>query len=391
MTTFDVIERHGLFDGDPDNTFPLADPRGGPLADPVAAGVAVFLRPEPGGPLADIEPKDWVEPWPGFVAKNLALRIRAEGEPTLDWETPHDLVVRLSPAEQVTLEVSSFVEADRLGEFALNQWLPKASGDAGPVAGAVDAVVSGRHPMITPARTVTLVHAVRKPRAEPAGTFDVRRSEGQTFVTLDPRPARLEVDTNSTAAVQVSAAWQEIDDAGESHPVTGAPVQTVAVDRGDEALDPVRHELGDTKHRRITYTLTAISRFRQFFEGGTDGDFQTVGNTAEVRLPTSARPAPPVVRSVVPAFTWEEARSGGVLTRRRRGGRVRVELARPWFTTGAGEALAVLVPTGDQPPAELWPFLTQIGRDPLWDTPVPGPGPGARGIAGGLPRTVGKW
>jgi hypothetical protein len=93
---------------------------------------------------------------------------------------------------------------------------------------------------------------------------------------------------------------------------------------------------------------------------------------------SSARPVPPVVRSVVPAFTWEETSAGGVVTRRRLGGRVRVELARPWFTTGAGEALAVVGPVDGQPPPELWPYLTQRGRDPLWDTGVPSrwPAPG---------------
>lgn len=369
-TTFDVVERHGLFDGAAATTFPLVDQLD-TLPDPAADGVSVFLRPEPGGPPADREAKEWPEPWPGFVAKTLTLRISEPGDPTLDWATPHDLVACLEPAEQVTLEVSSFVDPDRLTDFALNDWMPRATGTTGPVQGAVDAVAVGRHPMITPAYPVTLVHAVRRPLAKAEGTFVPSRAEGQTFVTLSPDPLRLGVHTNSTAALQVSAAWDEVDDAGEASPVTGAPVATVAVARGDTELPAVRHELGDTKHRRVTYTLTSISRFRHFFEGGSDADFQTVGTTAEVVVRSAARPIPPVVRSVVPAFTWQEERDDFTVVRRRLGGRVRVELARPWFTTGAGEALAVVIPVDDQPPEALWRFLSQVGRDPLWDTDLP--------------------
>jgi hypothetical protein len=368
LAAHEVVERHGGFDGDPETTFALLER--GQLPDPAAAGLVVFLRPEPGGPAADLEPKVWSEDWPDFVPKRLRLEPRTGAQPTLNWDNDHDLVVRLSPAEQASLEISSFLTLDRLGEFAVTGWLPRSpTNDQDAAQGAVDAVVSGRHPMVTPARVVTVVHAVRKPLSSPAGTFRPGRAEGETFATLTPQPPRLDVDTASTVALSVSASWTEVDDRGE-HPVAGVPLPAVPVARGAIGLPLVQHELGDTRHRRVTYSLTAVSRFRHFFTGGEDEDFQTSGETGEVIVPSSARPVPAVVRSVVPAFVWTESRDGGVITRRRLGNRVRVELARPWFTTGAGEALAVIVPESDPPP-ELWPYLTQVGRDPIWDTPLP--------------------
>jgi hypothetical protein len=298
----------------------------------------------------------------------MTVRAREGRAPTLLW-VGDDLVVNLGPAEQATVELSSFLPEGLVPDFAVHDWMPRAEAGTGPGTGAVTAAQTGRHPMVTPARVVTAVHAVRKPLTEPAGTFDAERPEAATFAVLTPRPADLAVDAASTATLHVTAAWTEVDDDGE-RPVTGAPVDVLQIGRGDTALPAIRHELADTRHRRVTYTLTAATRFRQFFTGGTDVDYQQVGHTPEVTLLSTARPVPPVVRSVVPAFVWTTEERDGVLVRRRLGHRVRVELARPWFTTGAGEALAVLTAPGEPPP-ELRPYVTHVGRDPLRDTPAP--------------------
>jgi hypothetical protein len=365
LTTLDVAERHGVLDG------PASEAGAhvrGDLPDPAAAGVAAFLRAEPGGPVADIEPSSWAAPWPRYGTKTVTVRARDGKAPTLLWQG-NDLAVNLGPAEQVTIELSSFLRDGLVPDFAVHDWMPRAGDGDEPGSGAVTAAQTGRHPMVTPARAVTAVHAVRKPLAEPAGTFDAERLEAATFAVLTPRPADLAVDAASTATLHVTASWQEFDDDGD-RPVTGAPVDVLQVARGDTALPPIRHELADTKHRRVTYTLTAVTRFRQFFTGGTDADYQQVGHTAEVPLLSTARPVPPVVLSVVPAFVWSTEEGDGVVVRRRLGNRARVELARPWFTTGEGEALAVLTVPGEPPP-HLRDYVTHVGRDPLRDTPVP--------------------
>jgi hypothetical protein len=67
------------------------------------------------------------------------------------------------------------------------------------------------------------------------------------------------------------------------------------------------------------------------------------GPAQSVTLLASARPAAPVVHSVVPAFVWKAQQSGTTIISRRIGDYLRVYLERPWFDSGAGELLAVLV------------------------------------------------
>ncbi|HSL74505.1 MAG TPA: hypothetical protein VK853_08555 [Ilumatobacteraceae bacterium] len=90
------------------------------------------------------------------------------------------------------------------------------------------------------------------------------------------------------------------------------------------------------------------------------------GNT-ELRVArASARPAAPVVTSVLPTFAWEEERFGRAATSRRATAGVRVWLERPWWSSGLGEQLAVVIQTGTaQPGADLDPFVTRWGRDPI--------------------------
>jgi hypothetical protein len=76
-----------------------------------------------------------------------------------------------------------------------------------------------------------------------------------------------------------------------------------------------------------------------------------------VSIPSSVRPAVPVLRYAVPTFSWErtEGAGGDGEVRRidslRRGGGLRLYLERPWWSSGAGELLGVLV----------WPGATGTG------------------------------
>ena len=95
-----------------------------------------------------------------------------------------------------------------------------------------------------------------------------------------------------------------------------------------------------------------------------------MGSGGVVHVPSSARPPAPTVLSAVPAFVWETTRNGAMTTRVRRGGRIRVELASPWYQTGKDEALAVVVAADfASPRATAWSRLSTISRDPIVDTP----------------------
>lgn len=133
-----------------------------------------------------------------------------------------------------------------------------------------------------------------------------------------------------------------------------------------------RHYLDDTKHRRIGYTATASSRFSEYFPADQDLDFTRSSEPVTVNVPASARPPSVSVRYVVPTFGWERQESTNVVRSVRYGGGVRVYLDRPWYESGEGELLGVVVWLGTPPDnqaREHWKlFVTQWGTDPTWLT-----------------------
>jgi hypothetical protein len=145
------------------------------------------------------------------------------------------------------------------------------------------------------------------------------------------------------------------------------------------------HLFGDTKHRLVHYRFRAASRFREYFEeaalepvvpsGPTEEDpdrpaddgRSVVGPLVTVNVPSSARPAAPSVHSVLPLFRWDEGTEPEqpVAVRRRRRPGVRIYLERPWYSSGAGELLGVLLaPGGVDSDATTW--VSQWGGDPVW-------------------------
>jgi len=358
-----------------------APPGDGPLPDPAASGVRAFARPEPGAPAAAVASREWTtKPWPETDGpKLLELRDRLPGETPMTFEA-ETLVVRLAPAEQLTVDISSSLTGDFLDHFALQEQLPALSKTTAKVGG---------HPLITPSRPVTLVHAVRRPLRAPdeAGRLQTRQGEpGQTFAIFDPEPPFLGIDANSTAQLDITASWIERHD-DKVRQVTGVPVQSIVVNPGDTGLkDQLRQEFGDTRHRDVTYTLTAASRFRQHFDADEDPlRFLAATTLVPTTILSTARPAAPVVLATRPAFTWTEsvdtfpetmdpASTVTVMTRQRLGGRLRLELARPWYQTGDGERLALLLwarPEADPADQGMLGYVTQAGRDPIWETPAP--------------------
>lgn len=116
-----LAEQHGkLDDGDDEATFELvtraiAEPAeaGGPrLQDPAAGGITVFPVPEPGGVQARMTERAWKVPWPDPGPKTLQLAERQAGAASQVAFEGERLIVRLRPAEQVTLELSSFMTDD---------------------------------------------------------------------------------------------------------------------------------------------------------------------------------------------------------------------------------------------------------------------------------------
>jgi len=88
----------------------------------------------------------------------------------------------------------------------------------------------------------------------------------------------------------------------------------------------------------------------------------------KLSIPSSARPPAPLVRYLVPAFSWTRKNSAKSKTSVRHGNLLRVYLERPWFETGGGELLGVVIgapPPSHKLPANLLPFVTGYGSDPI--------------------------
>lgn len=160
-----------------------------------------------------------------------------------------------------------------------------------------------------------------------------------------------------------------------------------------------RHEFGDTKHRRVTYTAIATTRYREYLPftdaqikdaEETDGEQRITRHSEPVTIDilSSARPAAPDIAYVIPTFGWQRGAASQEVTSTRTGGGLRVYLHRPWFSSGEGELLGVVLAHGARAstparlagavdPATSRSYVTHWGSDPIWKSaPAAGaPGP----------------
>jgi hypothetical protein len=417
------------------------------------------------GPLAYQAPPD-VVPLAGSVTSvsfgpdwpaRQPFRIRlADGSGPPSWlDTERVLVVPLAKAETATVPLSCFAGPADLELLGVWGWVRELYGDLQAAAlaqgGAGAALVNlaeefalltrltlaGGHPLITPALSVTLVHAVQQPLGrpswlrlpivhDPASPAAVPSVENDFWAVTAWRYAgsqatvllgALSVNGASTAAVDVSATWTEwVDDPAQPGPTRtpgagavdriqlgplddgpvfsdGSQARMVAVYLSEvdalwfaapfdqlagatapgQVAAPV-HQHGDTKHRCISYLATASSGFQEYFAGSPGLDFTRTSDPVVVDVPSSARPAAPDVRYVVPTFGWERQESSNLKTEVRFGNGLRVYLGRPWFSSGEGELLGVVLwpqETGQPAPGDAdreaaKEIITQWGLDPLW-------------------------
>jgi hypothetical protein len=393
QTTFAIAEQHGEFDHPEDErtrnwaeraltvfseTGEAAE-RG--LPDPAVNGVNAVLAAEPGGVAEPLSERSaWAPAWPEQADKAIELVEGQADDPiSLQWAGDR-LVVRLAQAEQVRIALSSTIRDGYIDHFAMFDWLARADV---PDVSLVEAQ-NGGHPLLSPPRVVHLVHAVRRPLAEPQWRLPpdaIFRDENDTTALLSPRFSGDGLNTDSTVALDVAAQWTVRSDSGVEQ-VTVDRLHTEPIARGEPAFSPMRHSFGDTRHRMVTYTLTAVSRFREFYGPAEPGAAFRVTKTQQpVSIVSSARPPAPVVLSARPAFRWERTTAAGRIEHVRRGGLLRIELARPWFETGDGEQLAVVTAI-EEPPEEHAGLVTRIGRDPLFASPELPPFPAADWFAG---------
>ncbi len=344
------------------------------LPDPAASGAAFWGLPGKSGTELFYfgGDSDW--------RQASSFRIRVEGiEANKTPAPPQKIVnsservlkVQLAKAEIRTVEVSSYTNKHQ--QMGVWHWVQE--NNAANKNLILQQINTGRHWMVEPPRKIVLVHAVQQPLVAPnLQQFDITKgSIGDTFGLM--QLPKMEICGKSTAKIDVWAEWEEyvdnpLKDTWEKIPVR-AHVLEVPVQRNQAVVKFAnkKHEFGDTKFRNVRYQAEATSSFREYFPEGTD--VKRSGLWYGHSVQNSARPDAPNILYAIPAFGWDEWKTGtNKIDRRRRGGCLRVYMDRPWYSSGEGELLAVVI-RHEQEPVQgqkdpLKPYVTDLGMDPIW-------------------------
>jgi hypothetical protein len=294
------------------------------------------------------------------------------------------MTVFLAKGEVVDVPFSSRPSKTHLGRMGAAEWLRTPS-----LPNAVSQMELGAHWLTSPSRTLRLVHAVQRP-LRPADLLPLAPPDKAVGSTLAKVHGTALIDPRTTGQVTLVAEWTDETDDGAGPALLAVDAHvvletfTVPLDLAVPAAgadfppDPqmrALHEFGDTRHRMVSYWLKASTRFREFFPPGLAGPtaadesdgFSRAGAKQVVSIRNSAPPIAPAIRYVMPSYGWDTpdptpATAWVGFTRRRVGGGVRVFLDRPWFLSGPGEQLGVvLAPAGIDP---IETRHTMIGVDP---------------------------
>jgi hypothetical protein len=394
-----LVDKDGSFASDPAHPdeplpFPGAQLTLPYLPDPFAAGAAFATLP--GTPAGSVWKTPFTGAWPNTRPFRFVLD-EGSGAPEFS-ENAQERVLRLHlpKAEVVTVAMTCFVTDDPTSKprsmlSTMKIWSLIEATNPPNLSDLRTLALNGQHWMLTPPRALTLVHAVQQPLIEPQfQDLKAVKVLGQTFATLtDEFP----ISGKSTIKVDIQATWQEpVDDLTDNpQPVVlkGSvrafevpinPDDTIAVIDDTQLATKhfsSKHEFHDTKHRNVTYTAVATTRFKEYFPDSLTADPANVTRTSQpatVSILNSARPAAPKPLYVIPAVAWESTIEGAWTVSKRRGGGLRVYLDRPWLSSGEGELLAAVL-WGCAPPPNFsgWSvpdflkgYVTQWGKDPIW-------------------------
>ena len=365
------------------------------LPDPFAPGAAFATLP--GTAPGSVFQVQFTGTWPNTTPFRLMLDEGGGPPEFTETATERVLRVHLGKAEVVTVAMSCFLTDDPTARPAnmlstMKIWSLIEAANPANLADLRTLALNGGHWMLTPPRLLTLVHAVQQPLLEPQfQNLQAGKVLGQTFATLtDEFP----IDGKSTIKVDIQSTWQDpVDDLSDNpQPVVlNGAVRAFEIPIGptdpvcviDSAHAANQHEFHDTKHRNVTYTAVATTRFKEYFPDALTANPANVTRTSQpvtISVLNSARPAAPKPLYVLPAFGWESTTEGSWNINRRKGGALRVYLDRPWFSSGEGELLAAILyecapPPGTVPgfqiPDLLKGYVTQWGMDPIWSAAPP--------------------
>jgi hypothetical protein len=369
--------------------------------------------------------------WPDAKPFRLILE---EGSAAPKWDIQKRLLtVTLPKADMAVVPLSSYLMEEDLKIMGIWQWIkefvdqqvtyiasmPSPASEiealSDKLADLSQLALEGGFWMLTPSRQITLIHAVQQPIGRPEfKELSASRDPGSNFANL---MGEIKIHAKSTMKLDITAGWVEpvdlVSEPGPGEFSGTAHVEEVplaALDGTEPLISGVRtvgkympetdtirfyrepapsvkppyaprHEFSDTKHRVVSYRATATSRFREYFSPPKVPQPDFFARTSDeivVNIPSSSRPAAPKVLYVIPTFGWKRQTSTNLIASERLGGGLRVYLDRPWFSSGEGELLGVVLLNDIEAFRALKPeernierekfkhYITQWGNDPIW-------------------------
>ena len=360
------------------------------LPDPLAHGASLDGLPGLPGPAPFLE-ATYGGTWPDlrpFRIKIVDPSGAAPAPPRWDGGAG-ELTVELAKADRITVALSTTLTPAALELMGVWHWIVEAKEEE-----LRKLALEGLLPLLTPARQITLVHAVQRPLIEPAFSHKLHADRtpiggaaatplGSTSATLIDIPMPL--SGKSTIKLDLYAHWYEpADDVAKPGPevlegnahVAESPMAAEDTEMRFEAGDRTHtQQFRDTKYRRVAYTAAATTRFREYFPASITGDPANITRASKegqlqrpdaanpsplfepdyahplplgvVDVPSTARPQVPRLLYVVPTFGHEVSATPDGVASTRSGGGLRIYLERPWYSSGGGELLGVvLAPEG---------------------------------------------
>lgn len=212
-----------------------------------------------------------------------------------------------------------------------------------------------------------LVHATDIPVVIPEATLSGTEQESdaggdsQVFSfdrNANPRPTVTEnYEPYTTGIVTMNASWvDQIDDlqkAGPEERATsaafysrhlpkvweGSSAENIGPTIASPPSPPVTLPFSDSLYRRVTLQTSGVSRYTGVF----GNDNRTVSQDVTCDFLSTASPPAPDIEYILPTFEWTFGRD----SQKRKCG-LAVMLNRPWYASGAGEQLAVILPPGSK-------------------------------------------
>ena len=329
------------------------------LPDPLAHGIVFQM-------LSDNTPKlfEFKGKWPGIYS----IKVRVEDVSSNSMNTfpinssslnDHEtIIMKLNKGDVIETMISCFIftkkdDGNTRSLLAIYNLLDKTSGEFLRFNKLID---DGKNWLVAPARKIRFIHAVEKPLKEPKfdeltilrpDQPDEETKMGKEEATIVICTGKISLCGKTTSKLEVIAEWKDIIEDIETGIIKipkFASVGEILLEESNTdivSFSNIIQLFNDTKHRKVTYSIVATSRFQKYFTNGvftrTSSEKITRGilNTG---IPDSLKIADPPM----PSFRWEEIPNQNYL--KRHSGCLRIYLEGPWFLSGEEELLGVVIP-----------------------------------------------